>query len=842
MKNGRIYNSNKYPTLINLRIDSLVNHNYNHSYYYKQRNNRHSANAHYRINSSASNYKMNNQISSFNNNNNYTNYINDTSNIIENLRTTIQNTDRIITSNRRFLNNGILKNPKLSKSFKLRESKRHSKKEQNKIDDISVENELYNIELKGENEKNKKKKDKKLKEMNKIKHNIIKSNNEIGLQNKILESEINNYKRQILYRKYNSNINNYKQLMNKDFEKYKSLLQKSLAENTIYINNILKILQINMSLYNQIKNDYSTNALLFKKVENYNRENAENQILNEENENNFTNLKNENEDLIKRKEKMNLYFQNLKNEENNSILLHDSYYQKIKETDELIKQLTVTKNILEEELNKKTEKMNFNTKIINQNKMKLISYNNKIKIMMDDISNLNTDKNRLIQKNKQMKNKLINYMNSVYYSKKNNNDNILIGLKREYNQLKNINKEKKAQLKQKEQEIENLKRYIDMNNIHLGFYSKNNTFDSFNFNKDINDVNDIDIDNNIQLIIEENKELQKNLSNIFDIFDKEINKKDKIIETLQNKLIQEKSLNFKQNIDIKLNEKNNKHIISNIEKLGNNTHLNDYLSNKMNYENIIYNKLNNNKENNKQNIININNEYFKEKQEGNSHLTNEEIKTDENKNNDLNEAINKNKEINKNNFGKNKDNNDYKPNVVQKKETDDLAEIAEQISQYNLRRNLSNKNQQNNNDQLINMQQINNEKESKEQENEEYEYDLNEMILKNDEKSEEKLSTEKNLETGEKLLNNLDINNDNVNVQENNGEKNVNEEELEIDNINEENDEHDNFDNYQNHYKDEQNLDGIEHDDFYNDIKDINDIQNEYENDEEGDNYEVESI
>ena len=113
----------------------------------------------------------------------------------------------------------------------------------------------------------------------------MESNIELRKQNKILEIEINNYKNQIYSRRYDLNMNNYNYIlmMNKNFGKNKSFLQNSLAENTQLLENILKKIELNIDIYNQMKSDSLANKQLFKKIENYNRENAENQILNEVN-------------------------------------------------------------------------------------------------------------------------------------------------------------------------------------------------------------------------------------------------------------------------------------------------------------------------------------------------------------------------------------------------------------------------------------------------------------------------------------------------------------------------------------------------------------------------------
>ena len=434
-------------------LDSLLNNIYNHSNYYNSRKNRYSpyishtnnyskSNNYYHIPISNNNSRYSYNTSFLHSNDSYNN-INSTPSIINKLRNTIHKTNIIINNNRNYLHNELLKDIKLSKSTKLTKSeKRRSKKKERKKRDLSVESEINNQKMKKKYSKKKKRKKKDIsyeseinseinsekikkenekydkrnnEEINKLKNlrsELMKTNIDIRVKNKILEVEINNYKKQLYSRKYYSNMNNYSPIFDKDFERYKLLFKESLKENTMNLDKILNLLETNIDIYNQIKSDFSTNKLLFKKLENFNRENAENQILNEENEHKLKSLEIFNEEIIRKKEILNLDLQNWKNKENNSMLQHESAFKKLRETEELMKQLNNRKKLLEEELNKKTEKINFNTKLIYQNKRKLIFYNNKIKNVMDELTNLKSDKNQLIQKNERIKHNMTNYMNT----------------------------------------------------------------------------------------------------------------------------------------------------------------------------------------------------------------------------------------------------------------------------------------------------------------------------------------------------------------------------------------------------------------------------------------------
>ena len=858
-------------------LDSLLNNIYNHSNYYNLRKNRYSpyishtnnyskSNNYYHIPISNNNSRYSYNTSFLHSNDSYNN-INSTPSIINKLRNTIHKTNIIINNNRNYLHNELLKDIKLSKSTKLTKSeKRRSKKKERKKRDLSVESEINNQKMKKKYSKKKKSKKKDIsfeseinseinsekikkenekydkrnnEEINKLKNlrsELMKTNIDIRVKNKILEVEINNYKKQLYSRKYYSNMNNYKPIFDKDFERYKLLFKESLKENTTNLDKILNLLETNIDIYNQIKSDFSTHKLLFKKLENFNRENAENQILNEENEHKLKSLEIFNEEIIRKKEILNLDLQNWKNKENNSMLQHESAFKKLRETEELMKQLNNRKKLLEEELNKKTEKINFNTKLIYQNKRKLIFYNNKIKNVMDELTNLKSDKNQLIQKNERIKHNMTNYMNTNIYLNKQNNGILLNNLKDEYIQMKNINKEKIIQLKSKEKEIENLKNYIDINNNNFDFNSNVNFFDLYNQTKsiDLDEINENDIDNNIKLIIEENKRLTINLDKIFNIYDKEIQQKDKIIEQLQKKLKEEKFVKT-QNNDI-----SKKYTTPHIYK--------DEINNLEDSEGENKNKGNENLINNNLDDFDKNEEYFKKTQKKNNIIKNKGIKSDGRDIADIDEIPNQNqnnliKEIKNIGLDKKDMNNNKAQIKFEKKETDDLGEIADKITEYNQSHRFSNKKGQNNNEQLFNNNQINNDISPQQQEK--GEFNINNLNLINQKEREEQLIEEDNNEE-QNILNNANNNNYNNYQEENEGNNNEiqaikdiieednaleqnNGEEYELENIDEENNEQE-IDNNQYQENEKQDLDIVEDDEFYNDINNINDIHNEYEN------------
>ena len=201
--------------------------------------------------------------------------------VIHSLKNTLQDTERI---KKEYLCK--------SKSFRAKKPKKISdsimdiSSYNTKYDDYSINNDDVfnissnndidiNVDEKSENEKqNKIIKDK----LNKERSILMKYNIKMRKENRILESEISNYKKQFLDHKnlYNIYINTFP----KNVEFLKTKLQMSINNNTKILDLIFKSQQINQNNDNKIKNIYSKNENIFKKVENINREKAEIQILN----------------------------------------------------------------------------------------------------------------------------------------------------------------------------------------------------------------------------------------------------------------------------------------------------------------------------------------------------------------------------------------------------------------------------------------------------------------------------------------------------------------------------------------------------------------------------------
>ena len=790
MKNGRS-RLNHGRTFNDFKIDYLLTNSSNHSNYYQLRKYRKNPFDNYRYKSNISNYNFKIPLS-YNNyqiNNGISLYdsylhtnINDTSNLIKKLQNTIKKVEKVLYKNKSNILTDMYIPNKLSNSITLKKNKKQNKKEKKKY-----------IISKSATIKNKNKKNREeniLTELDTDRSKLMKKNIDIRKQNMIMETEINNYKNQLYSRRRNSNRKNYLPTGNENYRKYKLLLQSSMNENTAKLDKLFQLFEINDKLKTQIKIDTLAHNPLFKKVETYNHENAEIQIINQENKKKLKILQNERNELLEKREQLNLYLLDLKNKGKNYNMIYDSINSKVKDTGELINKLNDNKILLEEELNKTTEKINNNTNIIYKNKRKLILYNNTLKNSKEEIYNYELEKRKLKFKNAQIQKGIID-MHNDFNSKLNNTYLLSIGLQDEYNKIKYINNEKMKKLKQKEKEVENLKKLI-------------NNFDgttNIKYAKNLINTNIINqnFENEIQSIVLENESLTKNINNLIDYYDKQSKQKDNIIQNL------ESYLNSNQK---KINSDSNKYIykkIFNTKTKENNNNLetqnqiqNSNESNKKyDVTNIIYNRLNNvnepkNSEFNLTSNEELNNNYFESKKEGNNNITTSNLVSDEAKATDLDEILKQNNKIN-DIQNLNNDNivnkSEKEPIKVVKKETDDLLEIANQIEEYNQSNRQSTKKPKNN--------------ETSESNN----------PINSSHKEPKKESSEPKNEKGNQNAELIDADEDDDKAMQNYIEGQSNEQ-------------IDNNENNENEQEKPEIIDNI-NDDYYNNINDIN---NEYEN------------
>ena len=317
MKNGRS-RLNHGRTFNDFKIDYLLTNSSNHSNYYQLRKYRKNPFDNYRYKSNISNYNFKIPLS-YNNyqiNNGISLYdsylhtnINDTSNLIKKLQNTIKKVEKVLYKNKSNILTDMYIPNKLSNSITLKKNKKQNKKEKKKY-----------IISKSATIKNKNKKNREeniLTELDTDRSKLMKKNIDIRKQNMIMETEINNYKNQLYSRRRNSNRKNYLPTGNENYRKYKLLLQSSMNENTAKLDKLFQLFEINDKLKTQIKIDTLAHNPLFKKVETYNHENAEIQIINQENKKKLKILQNERNELLEKREQLNLYLLDLKNKGKN---------------------------------------------------------------------------------------------------------------------------------------------------------------------------------------------------------------------------------------------------------------------------------------------------------------------------------------------------------------------------------------------------------------------------------------------------------------------------------------------------------------------------------------------
>lgn len=784
MRNGRTkINREKY--FGDLKFDYLLNMNSNHSNYYRLtkykprilnsfENRTNISNFNFNIPLSYSNFRINNGISSYDS---YMNHdIKKTSDILNNLRNTIKKAEKILNRQNTNVSKEMYIPSKLSKSIGLQINKNNNKEKRKNVISKSIPIKSKNkIFINNEEEI--------LKKLMNERSKLMKKNIDIRKKNMVLGIEINNYKKQIKSgQNLNTSLKNYYSLINKNFGKYKTSLESSINENTIKLDKLFKLSEINEKLQNQIKTEAQAYKPLFKKIEFYNHENAKIQLINQENEKKLKYLQKEQDELIKKREKLNLYLSDLKNTGKNYNMIYHSISSKTKDTEDLITKLNNNKILLEEKLDEITEKINNNTNIINKDKRKLILYNNKLKVLKDEIYKLDTDKRMLKLKNEQTKRGLINSDNNLN-SINNNNYLISIGLQNELKKVKYFNNEKMKELKKKENEVENLKKNInDMNYIA-----------SFNFRNNLGFNNSQILENEIQSIIIENENLTSNISNLIDYYDSQLKLKDINIKNLENLLTKNQ----------KKNDDSNNYIYNTMFENRNEGPIKNDSYMKYDDTNIIYNRLNNiNEPENNQNNKNNSNSKKEENVKNNiSEFISDEGKVTDLENIKINDIQNLN--ININNIINNK--NDEQIKVV-KKETDDLAEIVNQIEEYQQSNRQSGKKHSNFETSDSN-NPINHSNQAQKNESTEPEFDLN--------------KNKNNVQINNQNLDEIDAIENIDNNEQNNNEENQND-------LNNENS--------------EENMELIDNydDEFYNDINNINDINNEYENYDENINYEQE--
>ena len=364
--------------------------------------------------------------------------------------------------------------------------------------------------------------------------NIINKYQDIKKENRILELEINNYKK--LINQHLSFGNNYKNKGNnkysqKTINELEQSLQQNIQNNCSIIDTILKIKKINDVLSSKIKSLSESMNLNFQKLEQINRENAKIQITNEENEQKIANLQEENHSLLNELESQKISLLKLKNKEKNLNLLNDSNKKALNDKEEHILKLKNTINKYHKQKNDMIRGRSFN--ITSKENLKL--YDEKINSLRIEINNLNSKKQKILLSNTNLQNQIFSF------GENNLGDDKEKILKNQFNGLKMENNQKKASLKNKEMQLEMLKHEVDSltfnfkNNIQLNELQKNeikNLINDIDSQDNIN-INEQDINEQIKINSELNFQKIKEIEQLYKNFNKANMEKDQLINNLE---------------------------------------------------------------------------------------------------------------------------------------------------------------------------------------------------------------------------------------------------------------------------------------------------------------------
>ena len=644
---------------------------------------------------------------------------------------------------------------------------------------------------------------------------LIKSNQELRKDNRIMEEEIKNYKNQtksfVL-----KDINNFNP-ENQSSKGFLKSFKQSIYANCKILDVILNTKKINDKNSTKITNLYEKNKFLFKKIENNNRRNAEIQISNEENEQKMNQLEEEKNNLITELEKLKLTDSELKNREKNLNLLNDSNKKALQDNEEHIFKLKNTINQLNKEKNVFSKNYGNNLVNTNENGIDISLYDNKIHELNSDYESLLLHKNELTSHQDNLQKILLYQTPMTPITNKTK-------LKQELDLIKKENLSKKQNLKKKENQIQLLKRCIDKLSVAI---KSNNPQENIkrigieNIIKDIEKDNKIEemseiqnLNMQIKLAFQNNANKNNELNQVNANLSNEVMQRDLIINELEQKLkIQIQNNNF--------NNYNNR-IISNNNINNNNFNQMNYI-NQQNLQNYNMQDNNNFDPNMDFNQIDVNNNF----DEGRRTSINE-LSLDHSDNNLYNMPANNlnqnNFEMNpeqfnqfenwENNFPENEneeemgyDHEIYDQNENDIKDLDSVSDTGKRdIIEDN---NMNNMNMYNNNNEMMEQYPENNEGYEEEylnqgqgpipEEGEEYEDQNNNLHNHELEQINEKNTNEEfdvdngvndnndNNNNGEEQLSDANNNNNHTeeeNKNENHNEGNENEYEIDINNMN----------------------------------------------------------
>lgn len=386
------------------------------------------------------------------------------------------------------------------------------------------------------------------KDLKKLEHTrdtIIRAYQKIKKENRILEVEINNYKRLTnQYLNFGNNYNmKYKNFSQKRANEYMQSLQKIIESKCKTIDSIINIQKQNETLNNKVNSLSKKNKIIFQKIEQRNRKNAEIQILNEENEQKIIYLEDEKNSLIKDLEKYKIVLMNLKNKEHNLNMLNESNKKLLQDKEEHILKL---KNTIDQFNKYKNNNLMNNKNNYAQNKIQFMNnmklYEQKINNLKLEINNLNSNKQKALVYKSNLQKKLYSLQPNTMA---NLNEKQLI---EQLNLLKKENEQKTIYLQEKSNQIEILKNAYDS----LATAMKNNNLqEAIQKNNVMSLIKGIDMTDNlynndqyqiinsqIQQNLEKNLQKTNELEELSQKFQNIVNQKDEIIKNLELKVKQ----------------------------------------------------------------------------------------------------------------------------------------------------------------------------------------------------------------------------------------------------------------------------------------------------------------
>ena len=406
---------------------------------------------------------------------------------------------------------------------------------------------------------------------------LKKTNQDLRNQNRILEVEITNYKTQENNLKGNSNIfTHFDEKLQTFIMELKKNLKNSITKNIETMDTIFSSQKDNQEIFNKNKKLGNDHSKLAGKIEEENRRKAEIQCTNEENEKKISTLTEEKNNSLKDIEKLKIELLNLKNSENNFSILKDSCLKRKKDNNELLNKLKSTIEQLDKEKKETKEKAKSTTNKNEQMKNLLKSFDLKISELKNLIEKINKEKNDLIEANANMNIELKTNNNKI-------NEEIALKemkLKEELNDVNIENEEKRNKIAEMEIKIQTLKDHVNKVNKIILKENKEEELKKLKIEeileeneeekKEEKNLEENLLQKDFKNAIDENKSIKKEIENNKKIYENMIKQKDGIIEALDQQL---KLIHSPQFSGIgnkgksKVKNKNNKNNIMNINNL-----------------------------------------------------------------------------------------------------------------------------------------------------------------------------------------------------------------------------------------------------------------------------------